>query len=113
MRQTGIIAAAGIVALEKMMKRLVDDHANAHRLAVGIAGISGLKVDLENVRTNIIVFSLENNNGLTEDDFMTRLEEKGVKFLSRGSCQFRMVTHHGITAEDIDLVVEILKDVVG
>ena len=113
MRQTGIIAAAGIVALEKMMKRLVDDHANAHRLAVGIAGISGLKVDLENVRTNIIVFSLENNNGLTEDDFMTRLEERGVKFLSRGSCQFRMVTHHGITVEDVDLVVEILKDVVG
>jgi Cys-tRNA synthase (O-phospho-L-seryl-tRNA:Cys-tRNA synthase) len=50
---------------------------------------------------------------LTEDDFMTRLEERGVKFLSRGSCQFRMVTHHGITAEEIDLVVEILKDVVG
>ena len=70
-------------------------------------------MDLENVRTNIIVFSLENNNGLTEDDFMTRLEERGVKFLSRGSCQFRMVTHHGITAEDVDLVVEILKDVVG
>ena len=112
MRQTGIIAAAGIVALEKMMKRLVDDHANAHRLAVGIAGISGLKVDLENVRTNIIVFSLENNNGLTEDDFMTRLEERGVKFLCRGSCEFRMVTHHGITAQDIDLVLEILKDVV-
>jgi len=112
MRQTGIIAAAGIVALEKMMKRLADDHANARRLAVGIAGISGLKVDLENVRTNIIVFHLE-NNGLTEDDFMARLEERGVKFLCRGSCEFRMVTHHGITAQDIDLALEILKDAVG
>ncbi len=112
MRQTGIIAAAGIVALEEMTERLVDDHANARRLAVGIAGISGLKVDLENVRSNILVFRLE-NNGLTEDDFMARLEERGVKILSRGSCQFRMVTHHGITAEDIDLTLEILKDAVG
>ena len=112
MRQTGIIAAAGIVALEEMTKRLADDHSNAHRLAVGIAGISGLKVDLENVRTNIIVFHLE-NNGLTEDDFMARLEERGVKFLCRGSCEFRMVTHHGITAQDIDLALEILKDAVG
>ncbi|MBW2545089.1 MAG: low-specificity L-threonine aldolase [Deltaproteobacteria bacterium] len=112
MRQTGIIAAAGIVALEEMTKRLVDDHANAHRLAVGIAGISGLRVNLENVRSNILVFCLE-NNGLTEDDFIARLEERGVKFLSRGSCQFRMVTHHGITVQDIDLVLEILKDVVG
>ncbi|MEA1970038.1 MAG: GntG family PLP-dependent aldolase, partial [Thermodesulfobacteriota bacterium] len=112
MRQTGIIAAAGIVALEEMMKRLVDDHANARCLAVGIAGISGLKVDLENVRSNILVFCLE-NSGLTEDDFMARLEERGVKFLSRGSCQFRMVTHHGITVQDIELVLEILKDVVG
>ena len=111
MRQTGIIAAAGIVALEEMTKRLADDHSNAHRLAVGIAGISGLKVDLENVRTNIIVFHLE-NNGLAENDFMTRLEKRGVKLLSRGSCQFRVVTHHGITAEDIDLALEILEDAV-
>ncbi|MBW2558482.1 MAG: low-specificity L-threonine aldolase [Deltaproteobacteria bacterium] len=112
MRQTGIIAAAGIVALEEMTERLGDDHANARRLAEGIAGIPGLKVDLENVRTNILVFHLE-NNGLTEDDFMARLEEKGVKILSRGSCQFRVVTHHGITTEDIDLALEILKDTVG
>jgi len=61
---------------------------------------------------NILVFCLE-NNGLTEKDFMVRLEERGIKFLSRGSCQFRMVTHQGITAQDIDLTLEILKDVVG
>ena len=95
-----------------MTKHLADDHANARRLAGGIAGISGLKVDLENVRSNILVFCLE-NNGLTEDDFPTRLEERGVKLLHLGSFQFRMVTHHEITAEDIDLVLEILKDVVG
>ncbi|MBW2600187.1 MAG: aminotransferase class I/II-fold pyridoxal phosphate-dependent enzyme, partial [Deltaproteobacteria bacterium] len=112
MRQTGIIAAAGIVALEEMTKHLADDHANARRLAGGIAGIPGLKVDLENVRTNIVFFHLE-NDGLTEDDFMARLEARGVKLLHLGSCQFRMVTHHGITAEDIDLALEILKDVVG
>ncbi len=112
MRQTGVIAAAGIVALEEMTKHLVDDHANARRLAVGIAGIPGLTVDLDNVRSNILVFHLE-KNGLTEDNFMARLEERGVKILPRGSCQFRAVTHHGITAEDIDLTLEILKDAVG
>jgi len=112
MRQTGVIAAAGIVALKEMTKILVDDHSNARRLAEGIACISGLRVDLENVRSNILVFCLE-NNGLTEKDFMVRLEERGIKFLSRGSCQFRMVTHQGITAQDIDLTLEILKDVVG
>ncbi len=112
MRQTGIIAAAGIVSLKEMTKHLANDHANARRLAGGIADISGLKVDLENVRTNIVFFHLE-NNGLTEDDFMTRLGERGVKLLHLGSFQFRMVTHHEITAQDIDLVLEILKDVVG
>ena len=112
MRQAGIIAAAGIVALEEMTKHLADDHANARRLAGGIAGISGLTVDLENVRSNIVFFHL-GNNGLTEEGFMALLEERGVKLLHLGSFQFRMVTHHEITAEDIDLVLEILKDVVG
>jgi threonine aldolase len=112
MRQTGIIAAAGIVALEEMTGRLADDHANALRLANGIAGIDGLTVDLENVRTNIVFFQLD-MNGLTEDEFMTRLEERGVQLLHLGSFQFRIVTHHGITGQDVDLALEILNDVVG
>jgi threonine aldolase len=59
MRQTGIMAAAGIVALEEMTDHLMDDHINARRLAVGMTGISGFTVDLENVRTNIVFFDLE------------------------------------------------------
>ena len=102
MRQTGIMAAAGIVALEEMTERLVDDHIHARRLAVGMTGISGLQVDLETVRTNIVFFHLD-HNGLTEDDFMARLEERGVQLLHLGPFQFRMVTHHGITAQDVDL----------
>ncbi|HPQ43356.1 MAG TPA: low-specificity L-threonine aldolase [Syntrophales bacterium] len=112
MRQTGIIAAAGIVALEEMTERLVDDHAHARRLAEGIAEIPGLRVDLDTVRTNIVFFHLE-DTGLTEDDFMARLEERGVHLLHLGSFQFRMVTHHGITAEDVEMALEALKDVVG
>ncbi|MBN2538703.1 MAG: low-specificity L-threonine aldolase [Deltaproteobacteria bacterium] len=112
MRQTGIIAAAGIVALEEMKERLTDDHIHARRLAVGMTGISGLTVDLETVRTNIVFFHLE-DTGLTEDDFMARLEERGVKLLHLGSFQFRMVTHHGITTQDVDLALDILRDAVG
>lgn len=111
MRQTGIIAAAGIVALQEMTERLAEDHVNAGRLAAGIAGIPGLNVDVENVRTNIVFFHLE-NNGITEDEFMTRLERRGVKLLHLGSFQFRMVTHYGITGQDIDLVLDILEDAV-
>jgi len=112
MRQTGIIAAAGIVALEEMTRNLAGDHANARRLAEGISAIPGFTVQVENVRTNIVVFHFESDS-LTENEFMNRLEKKGVRLLSRGAGQFRMVTHHEITAQDIDRVLEILRDVAG
>ena len=101
MRQCGIIAAAGIVAMEEMVERLADDHANAGRLAEGIARIEGLSIDLDTVVTNMVYFNLSSDR-LTCDQFVDRLNEKGVKCLALPPMGFRMVTHYGIESSDID-----------
>jgi threonine aldolase len=112
MRQTGVIAAAGIVALEEMMHRLEEDHINARRLAEGIAQIRGLSIDLQRIRTNIIYFDLVGDR-LSADEFMTRLGKKGIRLLRTGPSRFRMVTHHGIRSEDIDAALVALGEVIG
>ena len=112
MRQAGIIAAAGIVAMEKMVERLKEDHANARRLAEGIASIKGLSIDLAAVQTNIIYFDLFSNR-LDIDTFVKRLEKKGVRLLHIGGPRrCRVVTHYGIEAEDIDVTLAALREVI-
>ncbi len=109
MRQCGIIAAAGIVALEEMVERLADDHANARRLAEGIARIEGLSIDLDTVVTNMFYFNL-NSDRLTCDQFVQRLAEKGVKCLALPPMGFRMVTYYGIEGSDIDCALKIIGE---
>jgi threonine aldolase len=101
MRQAGIIAAAGIVALDRMTDRLREDHDNASRLAQGIAQIEGLSVDLARVQTNIVYFDIA-RAGLDADELVSRLAGQGVKVLSVSSTRLRAVTHYGITAADIE-----------
>jgi len=110
MRQAGIIAAAGVVALEQMIDRLAEDHVNARRLAEGLAEISGLSIDLERVQTNIIYFDLL-DGGLEHDQFLARLNEGGVKMSSPGPRRFRAVTHYGIEAEDIEKALTVVRQV--
>jgi threonine aldolase len=110
MRQSGIIAAAGITALEEMVDRLAEDHKNARRLAEGIAAIRGLSIELANVQTNIIYFELASDR-LTADELVTKLGKKGVKILCVGPSRLRAVTHYGVSAEDIDLAVKALGEV--
>lgn len=111
MRQAGVIAAAGIVALEKMVERLAEDHVNAQRLAEGIAQIDGLLIDIAAVQTNIIYFDLVSDR-LSVEQFLKRLEQKGIKLLCTGRpARFRMVTHYGIGAEDIDVALAGLREV--
>ncbi len=111
MRQAGIIAAAGIVALEQMADRLEEDHNNARRLAEGISRIDGLSIDLSNVRTNIVFFDMVSNK-LTSEEFIKRLADKGIKTLSLvRPNRFRMVTHCGIDSQDIDVTIEALNQV--
>jgi threonine aldolase len=110
MRQSGIIAAAGIMALEQMVDRLAEDHANARRLAEGIARVAGLSIDLAAVQTNIIYFSLADER-LAAGALVTRLAKSGVKILQVAPKRFRAVTHYGISAEDINLTLTALNQV--
>jgi threonine aldolase len=109
MRQAGIIAAAGITALEDLVDRLKEDHENARRLAQGIAGISGLSIEPEKVQTNIIYFEI-NEGRMTAEELVAKLDKKGVKMLSLEARQLRAVTHYGISAEDIDAALEALSE---
>jgi threonine aldolase len=110
MRQSGIVAAAGITALDTMIDRLKEDHNNARRLAGGIAQIPGLSIDVEKIKTNIIYFDLIVNK-MAPDDLVKQVGEKGIKFLRTGPTRYRMVTHYGISAEDIDTTIDVLVEV--
>lgn len=99
MRQAGILAAAGIVAIETMIDRLAEDHANAKRLAAGLANVPGIAIDAAAVQTNIVVFDYE---GRDPAAFVDGLRREGVLLSSFGPRRFRMVTHHGIAAADIE-----------
>lgn len=107
MRQAGIIAAAGIVALDMMVDRIRDDHDNAARLAQGIAGLSGLEVDLAGVQTNIVYFDVV-RAGLSAETLVTRLAGKGVRMLCSGPGRVRAVTHYGIERNDINEALSVL-----
>jgi threonine aldolase len=100
MRQAGIIAAAGIVALEKMVDRLEEDHANARRLAQGLADIEGLTLTQDNIPTNIVMFDLSPE--LSVSEFIESLQKVGVKIGSRGDNLFRAVTHRMVSSSDVD-----------
>lgn len=110
MRQCGIIAAAGIIALEKMVKRIEEDHKNAKRLADGIARIPGLQIDPSKAQTNIVYFELKSNL-LTPEALVTQVDQKGVKFMHMGQSRCRMVTHYGISSDDIDTALAALAEV--
>jgi threonine aldolase len=110
MRQAGIIAAAGIVALDTMVDRLAEDHANAKRLANGVAKISGVAVDMERVQTNMVLFDVS-GLGVEDEVFLSKLERKGVLALTTAKHKVRMVTHRGIEREHVEEAVVAVADV--
>lgn len=110
MRQCGIIAAAGITALDEMVDRIADDHANAQRLAQGIARIPGLFIEPERVQTNIVYFDIVSRQIKTEE-LLSQLGNKGIKILLLGPSRFRAVTHYGIKSEDIDFTLTTLREI--
>lgn len=110
MRQAGIIAAAGIVALTEMVDRLAEDHALARRLAEGIAQIPGLITDPARVRTNILYIDLADRR-FSDQEFMARLKTRGVLLSYTGPARFRMLTHFGIGKTQIDAALAVLRDV--
>lgn len=112
MRQAGVIAAAGIVALEQMVDRLADDHAHARRLAEGLAAVPGIALDPARVQTNIVIFELQ-EDAPKPDEFCRRLAEQGVKMGPIGGQQTRAVTHYGIEAPHIEQALVAIKRVMS
>lgn len=106
MRQAGIIAAAGIVALQSMVDRLAEDHENARILAENIADL-GFNIDLSTVQTNIVIFDVS-RMGIKAADLQEKLKQAGVLVSLFGDYRVRMVTHHGITAGHVRQVSDIL-----
>lgn len=100
MRQAGIIAAAGIVALETMVDRLAEDHANARRLTQGLAGIKGITLAQDEIPTNIVMFQI--SPPLSPVEFVEALDRAGVKIGLRDGRPFRAVTHCMVSSSDID-----------
>ncbi len=101
MRQAGVLAAAGLVALDTMIDRLAEDHQNARRLAQGLANIDGLNVDPESIQTNIVFFEVDENLG-TAAEMIAALKNHGVLVSYPGKQSIRMVTHRHISPEDIE-----------
>ncbi len=112
MRQAGILAAAGIVALEQMLDRLSKDHARAHRLAIGIAGIPFLDTDVENQETNMVFFSIDNEIPLSAQDLYEKLGEYGIKVDVVGHREIRLVSHYWINDDAVDQAIDILSQVI-
>lgn len=110
MRQAGVLAAAGIVALTEMTARLTEDHANARRLAGGLARLDGISIDPEAVCTNIVFVAVDGDR-MSAAALVDRLESAGVRVLASGPRQLRAVTHYHITAADIDAAVKVFEKV--
>lgn len=100
MRQAGILAAAGIVALNEMVDRLAEDHANARTFAAGLAELEGLRMDPDAVATNIVYFRVS-KAGMDAPTLVARLREDGVRVLQTAPDQLRAVLNYHVTAADI------------
>jgi threonine aldolase len=99
MRQVGVLAAAGLIALTEMPKRLHEDHANARLLAEAVAEVEGVAIDLETVETNIVIFTLKEGGAAA---FVAALKERGVASSAIGTHQVRFVTHFDVSREDCE-----------
>ena len=104
MRQAGILAAAGVVAIDIMSAKIIEDHRNAKALAVGIAKIDGIIIETEKIKTNIIYFKLDHPK-INSESLLDIMIKKNIRFFELGPNWFRLVTHSGISKENIDYVI--------
>ena len=110
MRQAGILAAAGIIALEESPKRLHIDHENAKRLAEGAANLKGVSIDAEKVQTNIVIFDVS-ETGKTSTEIIEKLKKDNIFAIPFGKA-IRMVTHCDVSREDIEKTLQALEKII-
>ncbi len=106
-REAGVLAAAGLLALEKGVDHLSTDHANARTLAEGLAELPGVRIDLDRVQSNLVIFQL---TSMPAEDFLKACAERGLKG-GGGNGRVRFVTRYGITAEEVQRALEICSEI--
>ena len=112
LRQVGVLAAAGMIALEDGPAWIAEDHANARRIAESLAKLDGITIDAASVKTNIVIFNVE-KFGLTAAQFVERLAGAGVLAGAVSAYEVRFVTHHDVSGNDCERAVEIVAQIRG
>jgi threonine aldolase len=112
MRQAGILAAAGIVALEKMIDRLSEDHRRARKLAEGLRGLRGLAVEKDPPPSNMVYLTLEDELPLTSYKLAEQMKERSVLIGAVSERRIRMVLHYWIRDEDVEYVIESYNEII-
>ena len=99
-----------LVALNEMVDRLGEDHANARRLAEGLSGMAGLQLNPERFKTNIVYFDVI-KPGMGAADLAAALQKEGVRMLASGAHTLRAVTHYEVTSADIDYALKVMAKI--
>jgi threonine aldolase len=110
MRQAGIVAAAGLYALEHNVDRLAIDHRHAKQLGAALVGLPGVRISPEHIETNIVVFDIS-ETGRTAEEVLSRVKHEGLLLVPFGPTTLRAVTHLDVTGEQIEHACAILKNV--
>ena len=113
MRQAGVLAAAGIISLQKMTDRLSEDHKRAASLADGLSLIPGISFDMGKPQTNMVFPYLTSSVSLTPSDIATKLAERGIKIGVVGPRSFRLVTHYWINDEDVATTIHAFREIIN
>ena len=109
LRQSGYLGACGIIALNDMTKRLEEDHQNAQFLATELSQLESIEVNLESVQINMVFFDIKKPN-FDHDAFNQYLLDNGIKSGGYSSDGYRFVTHYGITRQDIETTINVIKN---
>lgn len=113
MRQVGVIAAAGIISLEKMTKRLGEDHARAKKLADGLRQVPGLVVDMGSPLTNMVYMNLSDDAALTASQVVEKMKGWGILVDAENARRFRLVTHYWIDDQSVEKTVRAFREVLA
>ena len=113
MRQAGVLAAAGIIALTEMPERLRDDHQNAKLLARLLSELSGISLERNSASTNMVYFNLDADVPSSGNEVSSSLKEEGILLDLVSPRGFRAVTHYGIDSDMVEMAVHALKDIVS
>lgn len=110
MRQAGVLAASGILAIEKMSLRLEEDHARAKRLAAGLASVPGVRFDIGMPQTNMVFPTLDDSVRMSSREFVKSLADKGIRIGVTGDRRFRLVMHYWIDDADVDFLLSSVRE---